>query len=184
MTKRSKRQYRNRYDRAMNDMNWHWDNDGYEYAEDVPNRFRRNKIDGVLGGVCSGLGDYIGIDPVVIRILAVIALFMTGFFPIGVIYIVLWMIVPADNRAPYYREYREARDAAKAAAYDAQDASRRANRAARKAQMAGEAKPQSTATFKDVKSKYRSIEARLADLEKSITSSEWQLRREFRDLEN
>lgn len=184
MTKRSKRQYRNRYDRAMNDMEWMWDNDGYEYAEDVPKRFRRNKIDGVMGGVCSGIGDYTGLDPVIVRILAVILFFFLLGPIIFLIYLALWIFVPADNRAPYYREYREARDAAKAAAYDAQDASRRASRAARKAQMAGEGKPRSTATFKDVKSKYRSLEARLADLEKSITSSEWQLRRDFRDLEN
>ena len=44
--------------------------------------------------------------------------------------------------------------------------------------------PRRTASFKDVKSKYRSLETRLQDLEKSITSKEWKLRRDFRDLEN
>jgi len=159
MTKRSKRQYRNSAERMMNDYSWDGSNDGYEYSE--PNkRLRRNKIDGVLGGVCSGIGDYCGVDPVIIRIIFVTLVIFTGLPLIG--YFILWIFVPSDKRAPYVREYREAR----------------------KARREAPENPSQTATFRDVKSKYRSLEARLQDLERSITSSEWQLRREFRDLES
>jgi len=165
MTKRSKKgPYRNRADRAAKDMNWDWSDDGYEYAEDVPKRLTRNKIDGVWGGVCAGIGDYTGLDPVIVRILFVLSF----FFLLGplafVIYFGLCIFVPTDNRAPYKREKREARRA--------------------KREAAPNEAPARTAKFKDVKSKFRSIETRLADMEKSITSSEWQLRRQFRDLEN
>lgn len=123
-------------------------------------RLRRNKIDGVLGGVCAGLGDYFGIDHTLIRIMFVAGLFMTAGAAFWG-YVIMWVFIPKDKRAPYRREYREARRA------------RRDNPAA----------PVRTASFRDVKSKFRSVEIRLQDLERSITSKEWKLRRDFRDLE-
>lgn len=164
MTKR----YKNRFDRAMNDMNWgSGEYEEVEYIDEVPNRLRRNKIDGVWGGVCAGIGDYTGIDPVIIRILTVLAFFFLLGPLVFVIYFGLWIFVPSDKRAPYRRERREARSARKEA---------RRNPAIEK--------PARTASFRDVKSKFRSLETRLADLERSVTSSEWQLRRKFRDLEH
>jgi len=61
-------------------------------------RFYRNSDDKVLGGVCSGVSAYFDIDPIWLRLLFVIVLFMggTGFF----IYFVLWVIMPeAKTRA-------------------------------------------------------------------------------------
>ena len=83
------------------------------------------------------------------------------------LYIALWIFVPSDKRAPYHREYREARKARR-----------------KKGRKDEPIRPLRTTTFRDVKSKYRSLETRLQDLERSITSSEWKLRRQFRDLEN
>ncbi len=153
------RQYKNKFHRAMNDATWEGDDDGYEYSE-PQKRFRRNKIDGVIGGVCAGIGDYIGIDPIIVRILTVVSFFMTGFITFWV-YLGFWVFTPSDKRAPYRREYRQAR----------------------KARKNNPENPIPTSNFRDVKGKFRSLETRLQDLEKSITSSEWQLRREFRDLE-
>ena len=158
MTKR----YKNRVHRALNDMEWEGDEDGYAYSE-PHKKLRRNKIDGVFGGVCAGIGDYIGLDPIITRILFVALVIFTGF-PL-IIYFLLWVFIPKDNRAPYRREYREARKARKAAREQG-------------------ARPVRTESFRDVKSKYRSLETRMQDLERSITSKEWQLRRQFRDLEN
>ncbi len=157
------RQYKNKWDRGLHDYNWEGDNDGYEYSE--PNkRLRRNKIDGMLGGVCAGLGDYLNIDPVVVRIAYVASIFFLGV-PLF-IYFIMWIFVPSDKRAPYRREYRQARKA-------------------KRAHHKNPSQPvQSTTSFRDVKGKFRSLETRLQDLEKSITSSEWQLRRDFRDLES
>lgn len=54
---------------------------------------RRNTYSKILGGVCSGLGEYFGIDPLFVR-LAFIALFFV--YGLGIIpYIILWVIIPA-----------------------------------------------------------------------------------------
>lgn len=126
--------------------------------ETGPKRLRRNKIDGVFGGVCAGFGDHFGMDHLLVRILYVLSVLFLGV-PLF-IYFVLWIFIPSDKRAPYVREYREAR------------------RARREQPEA----PVRTASFRDVKSKFRSLEGRLQDLERSITSKEWKLNREFRDL--
>ncbi|WP_017931566.1 PspC domain-containing protein [Robiginitomaculum antarcticum] len=165
MTKR----YKNRFHRAMNDTNWGTgEHEDVEYVDDVPKRLTRNKIDGVWGGVCAGIGDYSGIDPVIVRLLFVLAFFFLLGPLVFAIYFGLWIFVPSDNRAPYRRKKYETRKA----------------RRAERADLNITQPVKSTATFKDVRSKFRSVETRLADLEKSITSSEWQLRRQFRDLEN
>ena len=158
MTKR----YRNKAHRALWDETWEGNDDGYVYAG--PNKLRRNKIDGVFGGVCSGLGDYFAIDHTIMRILFVISVIFLGFPLIA--YFVLWVFIPKDKRAPYHREYREARRA------------KRAHRENPELPLAR------TTSFRDVKSKFRSLETRMQDLERSITSKEWKLRRDFRDLEN
>ena len=43
-----------------------------------------------LGGVCSGLGDYFNIDPVIIRLAFLLLIFAGG----GIAYLVAWIIVP------------------------------------------------------------------------------------------
>lgn len=59
-------------------------------------RLYRSRTDSVLGGVCGGLGRYLGVDPTVVRlffVLLVLAGFGTGFL----IYCVLWLVVPAEG---------------------------------------------------------------------------------------
>ncbi len=156
MTKR----YKNRIHRALNDMDWDGMEDQYEYSEPTK-KLRRNKIDGVIGGVCAGLGDYLGLDAVIVRILTVVSFFISGGITFWA-YVAFWIFVPSDKRAPYRREYREIN----------------------KARREHPEQPIRTASFRDVKSKFRSLETRMQDLERSITSKEWKLRRDFRDLEN
>ena len=55
----------------------------------------RNTNNRMIAGVCSGLGYYSNIDPTVIRLLAVLLLFLTG--PgILVIYLIMAIIVPEE----------------------------------------------------------------------------------------
>jgi len=50
--------------------------------------------EGVIGGVCEGLGNYFNIDPVFVRIIFVIALLCYG---VGLVpYIVLWVAMPEE----------------------------------------------------------------------------------------
>lgn len=55
-------------------------------------RLYRNENEGVVGGVCSGLGYYVGIDPVLIRIAFVVMTLLGGS---GVLlYVILWVVMP------------------------------------------------------------------------------------------
>src|SRR5690606_13511357 len=57
-------------------------------------RLYRNMSDRFLGGVCSGVANYLNVDPAIIRLLFAIITF--GGFGFGVIlYILLWIILPA-----------------------------------------------------------------------------------------
>lgn len=48
----------------------------------------------VFFGVCGGLADYFGIDPTIVRLITLVLLVCTGFFPIGLIYVVAGLIMP------------------------------------------------------------------------------------------
>jgi phage shock protein C len=61
-------------------------------------RLYRSSHNKVLGGVCGGIGDYLGIDPVVIRIIFI--LLSIGGQNLGVIlYILLWILLPVEGAA-------------------------------------------------------------------------------------
>ncbi|PMC33989.1 hypothetical protein CJ195_25705 [Bacillus sp. UMB0899] len=57
-------------------------------------RSRQNKK---LTGVLGGLSDYIGMDASLLRILFVVALIFTGFFPMGIIYLISIFIIPEET---------------------------------------------------------------------------------------
>ena len=48
-------------------------------------------------GVCAGLGEYLGIDPTIVRLLTVLA-FFTGFGGIAIVYLVMAIVVPEQNQ--------------------------------------------------------------------------------------
>lgn len=57
-------------------------------------KLRRSRSDRIIAGVCGGLGKYLGIDPVLIRLLWAVAIFIygTGLFA----YILAWIIIPEE----------------------------------------------------------------------------------------
>lgn len=62
---------------------------------DEPRVLRRSRDDRVIGGVCSGLGRYLGVDPVLLRIAFVVLAIAGGG---GVIlYIVGWILIPEEK---------------------------------------------------------------------------------------
>lgn len=61
-------------------------------------RLYRSRTDRMLGGVCGGLGGYLGIDPTFVRIFFLLLVFWQGA---GVlIYLILWVLVPAEGQVP------------------------------------------------------------------------------------
>jgi len=55
-------------------------------------RLRRSRRDRVIGGVCGGLGRYLDVDPVLVRIAAV-ALTLSGGAGV-LIYMIAWAVIP------------------------------------------------------------------------------------------
>jgi phage shock protein C len=62
-------------------------------AEGTSKRLTRNTHDKMLGGVCAGLADYLGLDATLVRVLTVIA----AVFSLGTVvvaYVVAWALMP------------------------------------------------------------------------------------------
>lgn len=59
---------------------------------------RRSTHDRMIAGVCGGAADYLGVDATVVRLLLVAAT-LFGFGLGAVLYLVCWLIVPADTAA-------------------------------------------------------------------------------------
>lgn len=59
---------------------------------DYNRRLYRNPQNKILGGVCSGLGSYFDIDPVIIRLIMVV-LFLIGTLGLWA-YLIAWIVIP------------------------------------------------------------------------------------------
>ena len=72
-------------------------------SRDEPRRLRRSRDDKMIAGVAGGIGEYFGIDPVLVRI-GFIGLALLGGAGL-VLYPVAWVLVPdADGSARGWRE--------------------------------------------------------------------------------
>ncbi len=120
-------------------------------------RFYRDKSRAWIGGVCAGVADYFGFSVGTTRLLTVVAGF--AFFPVAVLlYVAVLFLVPARHtaaRAPKNPEEREFRRAVRA-------------------------KPKRT--LKDVHRRYQQLDARLAALERHVTSPRYRLDEELGKL--
>ena len=128
-------------------------------------RFYRDADRAVLGGVCAGLAGYLGFNLRVTRCLAFIAFLMA--MPIAVIgYLAAVFLIPASSSRVYDR------------------ATERGFEKRKKKRKRDEARAASTASAvaDEVRQRYRSLDARLARLEKHVTSRRFQLEQEFRKL--
>ena len=68
-------------------------------------RLYRSRKDKIIAGVCGGLARYFDVDPTLVRILAVISIFING---IGIIaYIVAWIIMPLEPERESRSENKE-----------------------------------------------------------------------------
>lgn len=131
--------------------------DGRPPAGPKPSRLYRNRERGRIFGVCAGLADYFGISPFLVRIAAVIALFM--FPPPTIIcYLLATLLI---DRAPAFQ-------------YES-DAEKEFWRQLR-------LKP--SESLSRLRHRYREQEQRIRNMEAFVTSSEAKLHRAFRDLES
>ncbi len=59
-------------------------------------RFTRSTTDRKIAGVCGGIANYLNIDPVVVRIIFLLALLCGGFGFWA--YLIVWIAAPDDSR--------------------------------------------------------------------------------------
>jgi phage shock protein C len=122
-------------------------------------RLYRDADRAVLGGVCAGLATYLGFNLKVTRFLCVIA-FLCAFPFALVAYLAAVFLIPSSSSRVYDEALYEER---------------------RKEALREEilrAKP----TVSEVRERYRSMDERLAKIEKYVTSSRYELDEKFRRL--
>jgi phage shock protein C len=57
-------------------------------------RLYRSQSERMISGVCGGLGNYLGMDPTVVRLIFVLVTFFWPFTPIA--YLLLMLVVPEE----------------------------------------------------------------------------------------
>lgn len=146
-------------------------------------RLYRDADRAMLGGVCAGLAGYFGLNLRVTRILTFIAFLMA--MPIVVTaYLAAVFLIPAEA-GHGHRDYGETE--ASRVCWRSRRAGRTSRAArAREGRPGGyrqKADPASVRpTVADVRERYRSLDKRLAELERQVTSPRFQLEQEFRKL--
>lgn len=64
-------------------------------TQQPPKRLYRTRDDQMIGGVCGGIARYLGVDPTLVRVAAVLALVFA--FPAALIgYLLAWAIMPSS----------------------------------------------------------------------------------------
>lgn len=58
----------------------------------------RSMSNAMLAGVCSGLARWLGWDVTLVRVLYVAAAVLSAAFPGAIVYLVLWLVMPRDDR--------------------------------------------------------------------------------------
>ena len=136
------------------------------HATTSQGRFSRDADRAILGGVCAGFANYFGFNLRVTRLLTVIAFFVA--MPVTILsYFAVVMLVPAESRGYSHkanREYR--RKPRRMSRRERREAAEEDRREAREA----------------LDERARSLDERLARIEKYVTSPRYDLDREFRNL--
>lgn len=121
-----------------------------------PTRLYKDRRNAKWMGVCSGIADYFGMKPGAVRLLMILAAFMTSFIPVLFIYLILGFSL--DNKPEdLYEDDKEEefwRDTRKSPEYSTAEMRRR----------------------------FRDVERRTADMEAYMTSKKFKLERELNNL--
>ncbi len=56
----------------------------------------RSQKQKMIGGVCGGLAEYFNVDVSLVRLLFVALALITALLPLGIFYIIAWIIVPTE----------------------------------------------------------------------------------------
>ena len=62
-------------------------------------KLKLSRTNKVLAGVCGGLSEFFNVDATLIRILWVVLALITIGFPMVILYVIAWAIMPLDTDA-------------------------------------------------------------------------------------
>ena len=143
------------------------------YVSTHDRRFTRDADRGLVGGVCAGIADYFGFRLFAVRAIFIVALFLAFSFA-ALTYIAIVLLVPSESsyEVVVEREIRCRR----------RRMSRRERRRERRRADAEARELEQARKTEQVRERYRSLDERLARIEKYVTSSRYDLDREFRNL--
>lgn len=143
-------------------------------------RFRRYPDEGYIAGVCAGVAEFLGWNVRLIRALAVLTFIFGGFFPIVLVYGLLWYVMEETRGggATDPRGYDGPGDAGGGSGTYAGSGSYRSSR---HREGSGGSRFGSSA---DLKARFSRLDQRLSSMEECVTSNDYELRRELRKLEH
>lgn len=143
---------------------YHSDHSGYSreagnYGTKSPNPHRlyrsRQKV---IAGVCGGIANYFGWERSTVRLVVFLAAFFGLAGPILLLYIVAWLFMEKEPLVKPYMSQEDERFWRSVAT-----------------------KPR--VTFATLKHKFRALDSRLESMERTVISEEFELERQFADLE-
>ena len=59
----------------------------------MPAKLRKSRTDKIIAGVCGGIGEYLNLDPTIVRIIVLVLVF-SSFGTMVLIYFILALIMP------------------------------------------------------------------------------------------
>jgi len=62
-------------------------------------RLYRSSRNSMIGGVCGGLAEYLGLDPALVRLGYVLLSIISVAFPGILVYIIAWLVIPRDFKS-------------------------------------------------------------------------------------
>jgi phage shock protein C len=122
-----------------------------------PRRLYRSR-DKMIAGVCGGLAEHNGWDPTMTRLVSGVLLFTPLNAVVFVGYLILWLVAPVRPYTPR-------------------------NMGPDEEVFWRNVSERPADTFSGLKYRFRNMDDRLANLERTVTSEEWRLKRQFKDLE-
>ncbi|MDB5967620.1 MAG: phage shock protein PspC [Hydrocarboniphaga sp.] len=141
-------------------------------------RFRRYPDEGYIGGVCAGISEFLGWNVRMIRALAVLSFIFGGFFPIVLVYGLLWYVME-ETRGTSASPDRGYESSGPGDLGGGSGSGAYASRSYGGSSDIG-GRPTTSA---DLKSRFSRLEQRLSSMEDCVTSNDYELRRELRKLE-
>ena len=126
-----------------------------------PHRFRRSRVHRVFLGVCGGIADYFGWKPNHVRLAFVVAVFVPGFAPAVFLAYFATALFARSQGAPIAPRYDSAEDE----------------------RFWRNVSTMPSRSFSEIRHRYRRLEGRIADIERTVTAEEFRLNRAFKDIE-